>query len=458
MPTPISSEARDVLRNVHYLPAVSRLLITRDELAPKVFREVKEICTRLGARWNQASQSFLFGYDPTRALEVVQASGVMPPKNPYAHFQTPDSISEGMIRYEFRLFEGEHYPGYHHGQPLHACHYIPAGLRILEPSAGKGAIARWIRQLYSMLGREDYTLHCCEIDPINRAILEQQDFAGVADDFLTYHLEPGEALYDIVIMNPPFLDLEYIEHIEHAWELLSDREGRLVAIVPSSFFWREEAKCQRFRTLVRLYGEEPPMVYPRGRFKESGTTIETALVSLVKQDQSWRTQPYAGFPNWHCYMLDLHIAQTRTLYDEQWRLWQEVDRGVLPDASNHPAWCHTQRTLREFFARAIRHAKTDWWVEIVLDDTSQRFMEEHFLEYGRCNCQCERHIHERCQRLEKVHQQGHSRQVETSVPAPDEQMSPRSPVSSPYVQRALFSFDHLEASQGASQRSGCLPR
>lgn len=403
--TPISTHALDALRNAHYLSDVSRLLITRNKLPEKAYREVKEVCARLGGHWNQASQTFLFAYDPTAALAIVQASGVMPPKNPYAHFLTPDVVSEDMMRYAFHLFRCNSCEGYRHNKPLCSCQYIPADLRILEPSAGKGAIARWIRQLYASLGREDYVLHCCELDPMNRAIIRQQGFEVVADNFFNHHLKPGEAPYHIVLMNPPFLGLEYIDHIEYAWSLLDPREGRLVFIAPTSLLWSDDARCRNLRKLIRVYGEEPPFVYPRGHFKESGTPIETVLVSLMKQDQSWRGLPYVGFPSWHCYMLDCHISQTRELNDRQWQIWSEIDAGVLPESIADPEWHRTQYALREFFAHVIEHARTDWWVEIELDQASLHFMEAHFLEYGLLNCQCERHMQERPQHLAALRQQ-----------------------------------------------------
>ncbi|SRR6266487_378717 len=134
MTTCISPAALDALRGAHYAPNVSRLFLTREELPEKVYREVKEVCVRLGGRWNKSSQAFLFAYDPMQALEIVRASGKMPPKNPYAHFQTPDSVSQDMLRHGFQLFGCNLCEGYHYGEPLHYCQYIPAHLRILAQS------------------------------------------------------------------------------------------------------------------------------------------------------------------------------------------------------------------------------------------------------------------------------------------------------------------------------------
>lgn len=138
MTTYLSSQARDVLQQIHYIAAVNRLFLTCEELDEKVYREVKEVCTRLGGRWNTASQSFVFSSDPTEALAWVCERGEMPLRNPYAFFQSPDTVTEDMIMYGFGLFRCNLCEGYRHNQPLHCCQYLPANLRILEPSAGQG--------------------------------------------------------------------------------------------------------------------------------------------------------------------------------------------------------------------------------------------------------------------------------------------------------------------------------
>ena len=389
--TALSPQALAVLREAHC--AANRLFITPEDLG-STYKEIKELCARLGGRWNTASQAFIFAYDPAPSLEVVLEGGEMPPKNPLAIFETPDPVSEEMLRYGFNLFGCNQCEGYRHNQPLHSCAYIPADLRILEPSAGPGKIARWIRNLYAGLGREDYTLHCCELHPVNRGLLRKQGFQVVADDFLAHRLSAGEPAYHIIMMNPPFLGHEYIDHIEHAWSLLDPREGRLVFVGPTGFTWHEDARCQDLRRLIRLYREDTPQVYPRGTFKASGAQGETALVSLYRQNQAWKCLPYNGFPNWDCYALEFHIAQNRELWEKRWAIWQQVDRGELPDSQEDLDWERTRGILRALFAEAVKLAQMEW-IEIQPDETSLLFMEQEFLAYGAMNCECARHEQDR---------------------------------------------------------------
>src|SRR5437660_1368728 len=314
----LSTQALDALKQSYYVANVSRLFLTRDELPEKVYREVKEVCARLGGRWNMGSQAFLFSYDPTQALEIVQASGQLPPKNPYAFFQSPDPVSEDLMLYGFQLFRCNRCKGYRHDQPLHVCQYIPPNLKILEPSAGLGAVARRVRDLYAALGRDDYTLHCCELNPINREILRRQGFQVVAANFLDHHLQAGEPPYDIVLMNPPFQGQTYIDHVLYAWELLNPHEGTLTAVTSTGFTQYHDPRSHALYSLVCQYQVDTSTTYASGMFKESGTSVETMLLPLMKRDISWRERPYWGYPDWHCAMLDFWVRQTEQLYRQYW--------------------------------------------------------------------------------------------------------------------------------------------
>jgi hypothetical protein len=98
-----------------------------------------------------------------------------------------------------------------------------------------------------------------------------------------------------------------------------------------------------------------------------------------------------------------------TPFSGEWHIWNEIDRGALPESMDDPEWHRTQRVLHEFFAHAIEQARTDW-VEIELDRTSLCFMEAHFLDEGWLNCQCKRHTQKRHQRLAAHRRQRHSSQ------------------------------------------------
>ena len=78
---------------------------------------------------------------------------------------------------------------------------------ILEPSAGRGNIADYIKEAkykhsYGAYWRsENYDIDCIEIEPELRAILKDKEYRVIHDDFLTFSTYKH---YDLIIMNPPF--------------------------------------------------------------------------------------------------------------------------------------------------------------------------------------------------------------------------------------------------------------
>src|SRR5579884_300698 len=145
---------------------------------------------------------------------------------------------------------------------------------ILEPSAGNGAL---INAVHITLNerQQAHTLHCCEILPQLRDWLAAR-YTFVASDFLAYH---PDFLYDAIVMNPPFKNTDWLDHIEHALTLLKPG-GTLLAIVPQGFVFRQEKRIKAFRELVEEHGSWEQL--PEDTFVESGTAVRTVMLSLVK--------------------------------------------------------------------------------------------------------------------------------------------------------------------------------
>lgn len=169
-------------------------------------------------------------------------------------------------------------------------------LRILEPSAGTGNLARTCVQTVSILdnwagGREqhqkdyrfDNLVDCIEIQS---SLARDLDTEGIfnrvwCQDFLM--MRPEETgLYDLVVMNPPFDRERDIDHVNHALSFLKPT-GQLVAIMSAGTEFRETRKSIAFRDLVvrQLKGHFRDL--PAGSFAEVGTYINT-LVLRVRRD------------------------------------------------------------------------------------------------------------------------------------------------------------------------------
>lgn len=142
--------------------------------------------------------------------------------------------------------------------------------RVLEPSAGHGAICDVVRPL------------CAEVIPheVNHTlseILRAKGYGVERGDFM--ESTPG-ATFDRVLMNPPFENMQDVDHVRHAFDCLKDG-GRLVAIMSAGVFFNNRTKATEFRKWLDEHGGEVHDL-PDGSFKESGTGVSAKLVVIDK--------------------------------------------------------------------------------------------------------------------------------------------------------------------------------
>lgn len=150
---------------------------------------------------------------------------------------------------------------------------------ILEPSAGKGNIARIITEKFP-----HNPLTLVESDPLLRAVLMTKGYgvSGVRDFF------NWTTPVDVIVMNPPFsANYQDADHIRHAWDVLK-RGGRLAAICHWYTAgkewdnpWYKPAVFQRWFKAQGIRVQENPL----NAFATSdyGTIVPTALL--------WGTKP-----------------------------------------------------------------------------------------------------------------------------------------------------------------------
>lgn len=151
------------------------------------------------------------------------------------------------------------------------------GMVVLEPSAGHGALAdQCIRQ--GRLVHDD--IECIELDPDACAVLRKKGYHVTECDFLS--VKPS-AIYDLVVMNPPFTRNQDIAHVLHAIKFLRPG-GQLVAIMSPGWQTGAANAHARFRTLLfeELQGEVRDI--EKGAFKESGTNIATVMIRLCTKN------------------------------------------------------------------------------------------------------------------------------------------------------------------------------
>lgn len=109
------------------------------------------------------------------------------------------------------------------------------GIKIWEPSAGKGDIAT------AILEAANVNLEVSEVRYNLRELLELKGFNVIGSDCFDVTRS-----YHRILMNPPFVKGSELTHIRYAYEQ-SANGGRLVAIAPESVAFRQDKKYREFR-------------------------------------------------------------------------------------------------------------------------------------------------------------------------------------------------------------------
>lgn len=247
----VSREALQVLDRS--LTAGNRLKLP-EQLDKRLYATVAKVVEAAGGKWSRGAQCHLFDGDAAEAIDPILLTGtVTNAKQEFGFFETPPEIIARMIQI--------------------------AGVKpsdiVLEPSAGRGAIAIAVSPLCARL-------HLVEIQ--SKLAQELSKLGGVdsvwCDDFLKMLANPR---FDVVLMNPPFAGQADIHHVTHATKMLKPG-GRLVAVMGNGVTFRNNKLTTVFRELVDdMHGTIEEL--PAGSFKASGTGVNTVLVTLRAPNQ-----------------------------------------------------------------------------------------------------------------------------------------------------------------------------
>ncbi|WP_432983136.1 class I SAM-dependent methyltransferase [Dactylosporangium sp. CA-233914] len=193
---------------------------------------------------------------------------------------TPDRSSEGYVRTPQDLADELC------NVPYTDLRFLPAGARVLEPSAGDGALVAAI-----LRANPRVRVVAIEPNPVRAAVcaadhpgpdspveLHQSTFEQYAATAATQH-----TLFDAIVMNPPFALPDspnlWFEHLRQAWHLLR-RGGWLVAVVPASLAYRGDTLHRDARLFIDHHGSHEPL--PADAFAESGSDFACRVVRLTK--------------------------------------------------------------------------------------------------------------------------------------------------------------------------------
>ena len=217
-----------------------------------------------------------YGAPIPQEREAEEDTGLFTPKTQvaknYGFFPTPEAAVELVFEHV--------YLGRQKGEPR---------IRILEPSAGTGNLARRCLKNDKRGYRADYVLDpivdCVEIQPeladgLRRAGIFGQVYTA---DFLALKPETT-GLYDQVVMNPAFDRERDIDHVIHALRFLKPG-GRLVAVMSAGTEFRQTRKSEAFRQLMKDMRAEWRDL-PAGSFSSVGTNCNTVILRVTKRAEA----------------------------------------------------------------------------------------------------------------------------------------------------------------------------
>lgn len=157
------------------------------------------------------------------------------------------------------------------------------GRKVLEPSAGQGAIALHAAE-------KGAHVTAIEVNPDHCAVMKSRAGRMTAEGTLriaqaNFLKVTPQAKYEFVLMNPPFYGTHYMDHVRHAFEFLAPG-GMLIAILPASAQVNESRKHTAFRKWAWDHNDlgwaGPFRDLPAESFKVSGTMIQTVTLHLRK--------------------------------------------------------------------------------------------------------------------------------------------------------------------------------
>jgi len=227
-------------------------LVLVGQLDRALYTQTNKVLEAAGGKWDKKAKAHVFPVDAADAMEQIIQTGevtlIRTIQQDFGYFPTPPAVVARLM--EIAVLED--------------------GMDVLEPSAGRGAIA------IELENRNCY-VYAVELLDQNAQALTASAFLGtVANrDFLSMSPDPR---FDRVVMNPPFAKQADIHHVNHALKFLKP-DGLLVSVMSSGVTFRDNKLTQDFRDLIRARGGDIEAL-PDGAFKESGTEVRTVIVTI----------------------------------------------------------------------------------------------------------------------------------------------------------------------------------
>lgn len=225
-------------------------VLTCGQLDRRLYQRVNKALAAMGGQWNRSKGGHVFPLDPRPRVEGLIENGTITIERD-GFFETPPEVTTRMVQLAW-----------------------PTG-RVLEPSAGLGAIADHLA-----ISKEN--ILCIEKNEQRAKRLQEKGYTVQHGDFLS--MTPG--LFDRIFMNPPFEQGQDIDHVQYAFTCLAPG-GIMVSVMSAGSFYRSDRKATAFREWLSNTGGKIEELPPNS-FRCSGTGVNACLVVItnkVRQSQ-----------------------------------------------------------------------------------------------------------------------------------------------------------------------------
>ena len=240
------------------------------QLDRKLYQEVAKTLELIGGKWDRKASGFTFKTNPQDLLDRVLNEGNVNLKKEFQFFETPPELADRLV--ELALEK-------HTVIASNTWDSAFGVQKILEPSAGQGAIIEAIRRKIGIC-----TVYAYELMDTNREILKDK-FGGKyfllssEKDFL----QSKDSIYfNWIIANPPFSKNQDIDHVYKMYSILKDN-GVMVSITSKHWEMSSNKKETEFRDWLDKVGAEIHDI-DQGSFKSSGTLVGGKILVITKNN------------------------------------------------------------------------------------------------------------------------------------------------------------------------------
>jgi hypothetical protein len=220
---------------------------------------LKHVMLLLGATWKTGGKrkggtkrkgAFVFpeDMDPEETLWLARERGEIFDPKLVGTFLTPDALAD----YAASKLD------------------LAPNMRVLEPSAGRGSIAKAV-----LRACPEVLVECVELLDVHHQALRSLGLPIIGTDFLALRPE-DHTMFDACGMNPPFNRGAECHHVLHAARFVRPG-GKLVSIVSPGMTYRKTAPYMDLAAWLQAHGTIEEL--PDGSFAESGTNIRTVLIT-----------------------------------------------------------------------------------------------------------------------------------------------------------------------------------